>query len=96
MSFVIVEYRITLSRDEVIKLLIDNENVKTVTEDGENIIIMGYGRNKLTVDKEKGGIVHELLTNIEFTDHEEDMWSQVHLVTSDRVTYSGIISPVSR
>ena len=96
MSFVVVEYRISLSRDEVIKLLIDNENVKTVTKDGENIIIMGYSRNKLTVDKEKGGIVHELLTNIEFTDHEEYMWSQVHLVTSDRVTYSGIISPVSR
>lgn len=96
MSFVIVEYRVTLSREDVIKLLIDNENVKTVTEDGENIIIMGYGRNKLTVDKEKGGVVHELLTNIEFTDHEEDMWSQVRLATSDRVTYSGIISPVSR
>lgn len=96
MGFVVVEYRITLSRDEVIKLLIDNENVKTVTEDGENIIIMGYARNKLTFDKEKGGVVHELLTNIEFTDHEEDMWSQVRLATSDRVTYSGIISPVSR
>lgn len=95
MDFV-VEHRITLSRDEVIRLLIDNENVKTVTEDGENIIIMGYGRNKLTVDKEKGGIIHEVLTNIEFTDHEEYMWSQVHLATSDRVTYSGSIFPVHR
>ncbi len=94
MSFVIIDYKITLSRDEVIKLLVDSENVSTVTEDGERVTLMGYGRNKLTVDKENGGIVHYLLTNIDFIDHQEYMWSQVRLVTTDRVTYSGIISPV--
>ena len=90
----IIDYKISLTRDQVVKLLVDSESVKTVTEDGENIIIMGYGRDKLTIDKENGGIVHLLLTNIEFTDHQEDMWSEVRLVTLDKVTYSGIISPV--
>jgi hypothetical protein len=94
MGFVIIDYKISLTRDQVVKLLVDSESVKTVTEDGENIIIMGYGRDKLTIDKENGGIVHLLLTNIEFIDHDEYMWSEVRLVTSDKVTYSGIVSPV--
>lgn len=94
MNFVIVDYKITLTRDEVIRLLVDSENINTITQDGENVILMGYCSNKLTFDKEHGGIAHSLLTNVEFIDHGEDMWSQVRLVTTDRVTYSGIISPV--
>jgi len=96
MSFVVLEYKITLNREEVIKLLIDSENVETVTVDGENIIIMGSGTDEKFSDYENGGLKHIFLTNVDFKDHDEYLWTSVTLTTKDRITYEGIVTPINR
>ena len=92
----IIDYKITLSRNEVIKLLVDSENVSTVTEEGERVILMGYGKSEIIIDNKKGGFGHQLLTNVDFVDQQEYQWSLIRLFTLDKLTYSGTISPVHR
>lgn len=95
MGFVVVEYRVLLTREEVIKLLIDSENVEKTTIDGENIIIMGSGISEKFSDYENGGLKHIFRTSVDFKDHNEYLWTTITLTTKDKVTYQGVINPLN-
>lgn len=95
MGITVVEYKFTLTREEVIKLLIDSENVEKTTVDGENIIIMGSGTSEKFSDYENGGLKHIFHTNVDFLDHDEYLWTTITLTTKDKVTYQGVINPLN-
>ena len=94
MSFVIVEYLITLTRDEVIRLIIDNEKVETVTSDGEKIVLMGSGTHKKVPDDAYGGFKHVFGTTNDFKDHDKYLWTSVNLIKLGSGAYSGIITVI--
>lgn len=96
MSFVLVEYRVILSREDVAKLIIDNDKVEVRTLDGENIVIMGSGTVRKTTDFENGGFNHLFNTNVFFKDHDQNLWASMRTSTKDRIVYHGFISPADR
>lgn len=94
MGFVVVEYRVLLTRDQVTSLILDNKDVETITVDKEKVVIMGIGKVEPVVDAENGGIGHKILTNVDFVDHNKYLWSLVTLTTKDKQAYDGVITPI--
>ena len=94
MGFVIVEYQVVLSREDVAKLILDSSDVEVTTQDGENIVIMGSGTVHKVVHPENTGFSHLFNTSVFFKDHQKHLWSSVSLSSKDKIVYHATVSPV--
>lgn len=94
MGFVIVEYHVLLTRNQVIRLLVDNESVETITVDKEKVVLMGIGKVEIIADKDNGDTVHKIRTNVDFVGSNKYLWSIVTLTTKDKQVYDGVIAPI--
>lgn len=94
MGFDVISYKVILTREEAISLLLDNQNVKATSIDGERLVLMGVRRVVTGEDIVNRGFYHEILTNVSFEDHESKyLWSTIKLTTKDKLTYHGEIFP---
>ena len=89
MGFQIVTHAISLSREQLIQLLIDNQNVKTTTSEGETVMLIGSGNYTKESNIVGSGLIHKFFTNM---DHNGDyLWVQVVLTSSDNQVFQGTI-----
>lgn len=95
MGFVIVEYHVLLTRNQVIKLLLDNEGIEAITVDREKVVLMGAGKVELLADSLNGGVAHQIRTIVKFVDHGNTLrWSNLTLTTKDKQAYDVVITPI--
>lgn len=82
---------ISLTRDQLIGLIIDDKKIQTKTVDGKPITLSGSGTytNEPNYPDEKG-LVHIFFTNIDY--EGEDLSVKARLVSLDNLTFVGEIT----
>jgi len=80
---------ISLTREELIGLIIDNKAVVTKTED-KPITLSGSGTYTNEPDYKNGGVSHIFFTNIDFDG--EYLWAKATLLSYDGQTFIGTLA----
>ncbi|KKT40454.1 MAG: hypothetical protein UX47_C0001G0011 [Candidatus Collierbacteria bacterium GW2011_GWA2_46_26] len=79
---------VSLTREELIGLIIDNKPVVTKTED-KPITLSGSGTYTNEPDYKNGGVTHIFFTNIDY--QGEYLWAKANLLSYDGQTFVGNI-----
>ncbi|HCQ31047.1 TPA: hypothetical protein DIU27_01510 [Candidatus Collierbacteria bacterium] len=90
MGFRKVSIDISLTREDMAELLIDNKRVVALTSQNEAIAINGFGVHKMEPKLDGNGITHVFQSSVELK--EEYIWCKVSLSTENGFRFIGQIT----